>query len=55
VASFPKEISRPPRAWCEPNYHITHWTTMPRGGHFAAFEQPDLYVQDVRTFFATVR
>ncbi|MET0473514.1 MAG: epoxide hydrolase family protein [Mycobacterium sp.] len=55
VASFPKEISRPPRAWCESNYNITHWTTMPRGGHFAAFEQPELYVDDVRAFFATVR
>ncbi|BBZ28480.1 epoxide hydrolase [Mycolicibacterium madagascariense] len=55
IASFPKEITRPPRAWCEPNYHITHWTTMPRGGHFAAFEQPELFVEDVRRFFATVR
>ncbi|BCI87455.1 hypothetical protein NIIDMKKI_26610 [Mycobacterium kansasii] len=32
VASFPKEILRASRRWCEPNYHITHWTTMPRGG-----------------------
>ena len=36
-------------------YNITHWTDMPRGGHFAAFEQPELFVDDVRTFFATVR
>ncbi|MDX1892853.1 epoxide hydrolase family protein [Mycolicibacterium sp. 050158] len=55
IAAFPKEITRPPRAWCEPRYHITHWTDMPRGGHFAAFEQPRLYVDDVRAFFATVR
>jgi pimeloyl-ACP methyl ester carboxylesterase len=55
VASFPKEISRPPRSWCEADYNITHWSTMPRGGHFAAFEQPELWVDDVRTFFATVR
>ncbi|TPG33811.1 epoxide hydrolase family protein [Mycolicibacterium hodleri] len=55
VASFPKEISRPPRAWCEANYNITHWTTMPRGGHFAAFEQPELWVDDVRAFFTTIR
>lgn len=55
VASFPKEITCPPRSWCEPHYAITHWTTMPRGGHFAAFEQPDLLVDDIRTFFATVR
>jgi pimeloyl-ACP methyl ester carboxylesterase len=55
VASFPKEVLRAPRGWCEPNYNITHWTDMPRGGHFAAFEQPALFVGDVRTFFATVR
>jgi pimeloyl-ACP methyl ester carboxylesterase len=55
VASFPKEILLAPRSWCEATYHITHWTTMPRGGHFAAFEQPELFVDDVRAFFATVR
>ncbi len=55
VAVFPKEILRAPRSWCEPNYHITRWTTMPRGGHFAAFEQPGLFVEDVRAFFATLR
>lgn len=55
VAEFPKEILRSPRAWCEPHYNITRWTTMPRGGHFAAFEQPDLLVDDVRAFFAAVR
>jgi pimeloyl-ACP methyl ester carboxylesterase len=55
VASFPKEILRAPRSWCEAGYNITHWTTMPRGGHFAAFEQPELFVDDVSTFFATVR
>jgi epoxide hydrolase len=55
VAAFPKEILRAPRRWCESNYHITHWTAMPRGGHFAAFEQPVLFVDDLRAFFATVR
>jgi pimeloyl-ACP methyl ester carboxylesterase len=55
IALFPKEISRPPRAWCEANYNITHWTAMPRGGHFAAFEQPESFVEDVRKFFATLR
>src|SRR5262245_19515280 len=54
-ASFPKEVLRAPRSWCEAAYNITHWTTMPRGGHFAAFEQPELFVEDVRKFFATVR
>jgi epoxide hydrolase len=55
VASFPKEIFRAPRHWREANYNITHWTAMPRGGHFPAFEQPELFVTDVRAFFATVR
>jgi pimeloyl-ACP methyl ester carboxylesterase len=55
VAQFPKEIMQAPRSWCEPGYHITHWTTMPHGGHFAALEQPGLLVDDVRAFFATVR
>jgi epoxide hydrolase len=55
VAAFPKEILRTPRRWCEAAYNITHWSTMPRGGHFAAFEQPELFVDDVRAFFATAR
>ena len=55
VASFPKEIVPSPRSSCESRYNITHWTDMPRGGHFAAFEQPELFVDDVRAFFATVR
>jgi pimeloyl-ACP methyl ester carboxylesterase len=55
IAAFPKEIVRAPRHWCEANFNITHWTAMPRGGHFAAFEQPELFVDDVRKFFATVR
>jgi epoxide hydrolase len=55
VASFPKEILQAPRSWCEAAYNITHFTKMPRGGHFAAFEQPELFVDDLRAFFATVR
>ncbi|WP_245906132.1 epoxide hydrolase family protein [Mycolicibacterium palauense] len=55
VACFPKEITRTPRSWCEPVYNIVHWTDMPRGGHFAALEQPELFVDDVRRFFAGLR
>lgn len=55
VAAFPKEILRAPRHWCEGNYNITRWTDMPRGGHFAAFEQPDLFVGDVGAFFDDFR
>ncbi len=55
VARFPKELFRPPRAWVEHHYNLTHWTTMPRGGHFAAMEQPELFVEDVRKFFRSLR
>ena len=54
-ADFPKEIIWSPRRWLEARYNITRWTLMPRGGHFAAFEQPELLVDDVRAFFRTVR
>ena len=55
VARFPKEPLRYPRAWVERRYNVTHWVDMPRGGHFAAMEQPDLFAADVRTFFQGVR
>jgi pimeloyl-ACP methyl ester carboxylesterase len=55
VARFPKEIMRFPRAWVEQRYNVTHWTDMPKGGHFAAMEQPALFVEDVRAFFRTLR
>ena len=56
VAAFPKEIVPARRCWAEAYYpNIQHWSTQPRGGHFAAFEQPELYVEDVRTFFRLVR
>ena len=54
-ADFPREIIWSPRRWLEPRYNITRWTTMPRGGHFAAMEQPQLLADDVRAFFRTVR
>jgi epoxide hydrolase len=54
-AAFPREIIRPPRHWVEPLYAIARWTEMPRGGHFAALEQPALLLGDVRTFFMTLR
>jgi pimeloyl-ACP methyl ester carboxylesterase len=52
VAVFPKEITPPVRRWMEGEFSdIRHWTEMPKGGHFAAFEQPELFVNDVRAFF----
>lgn len=56
VAVFPKEIVPPVRRWLEPRYtDIRHWSEMPKGGHFGAFEQPELFVDEVRTFFRTLR
>jgi pimeloyl-ACP methyl ester carboxylesterase len=54
-ADFPKEIIWSPRSWLEGRYNITRWTEMPKGGHFAAFEQPQLLVDDVRAFFRDLR
>jgi epoxide hydrolase len=54
-ADFPKEVIWSPRRWLEPRFNITRWTEMPRGGHFAAFEQPSLLVDDVRAFFRDLR
>ena len=42
-------------AWVEQAYNVTHWVDMPRGGHFAAMEQPALFAADLKTFFATIR
>jgi microsomal epoxide hydrolase len=55
VAVFPKEPWRVPRSWAEARFNVTRWTEMARGGHFAAMEAPELLVDDVRAFFATVR
>jgi len=56
VAVFPKEIVAPVRRWMEGSYtNICHWTEMPKGGHFAAFEQPELFIAEVRRFFGTLR
>jgi epoxide hydrolase len=56
-ALFPKEINQPPRAWVERSLGrpLEHWTEMPRGGHFAALEEPALLVEDVRKFFRNLR
>ena len=54
-ALFPKEITVPPRKWVEARYNLVRWTEMPRGGHFAALEQPELLVTDVRAFFHDLR
>jgi len=55
VARYPKEVVRFPRPWVERQYHVTHWTDMSRGGHFAAMEQPEIFVEDLQNFFRSVR
>ena len=49
VSSFPKEIVRTPRSWAEKRYtNIQYWNDVEKGGHFAAFEQPELFVNEMR-------
>jgi pimeloyl-ACP methyl ester carboxylesterase len=56
LSIFPREIARPSRRWADQFYtNIIHWNEVERGGHFAAFEQPDLFVNEVRTCFRSVR
>ena len=55
VALFPKEISLPPREWAERSLRVRRWTHMPRGGHFAALEEPELLIEDLRAFFRPLR
>jgi pimeloyl-ACP methyl ester carboxylesterase len=55
-AQFPREILRPPRSVAERTYtDIRRWTVMPRGGHFAALEQPEALANEVREFFRPLR
>jgi epoxide hydrolase len=53
---FPRELQRPSRRWAERRFlDIRWWNELDRGGHFAAFEQPELFVDEVRAFFRLVR
>ncbi|WP_194833319.1 epoxide hydrolase family protein [Nocardia sp. XZ_19_369] len=53
---FPKELQRPSRRWAAKRFtDIRYWSEPERGGHFAAFEQPELFVEDIRAFFRLVR
>ncbi len=55
IASFPREMPRAPRPWVERGYDVVRWTEMPRGGHFAAMEEPVLLAEDIRAFFRPLR
>ena len=53
VAAFPHDLLLfPPRPMVERGYNVVHWTDMPRGGHFASLEEPELFLADVRKFVA---
>ena len=53
---FPRELQRPSRRWAAKRFlDIRYWNELDRGGHFAAFEQPELFVDEVRAFFRLVR
>jgi len=54
-AIFPHELFRPPRAWADRVFNVTRWTEMKSGGHFAAMEEPEMLVEDVRAFFRGLR
>lgn len=55
VAVFPRELPMPPRSWIERVFEVQRWSSMPRGGHFAALEQPELLVEEIRAFFRPLR
>jgi pimeloyl-ACP methyl ester carboxylesterase len=54
-ASFPKDLLPPPREWAARFFDIHRWTEMPRGGHFAALEEPQLLASELREFFRPLR
>ena len=56
ISIYPAEIYRPSRRWCEKRYADIRWfEELDRGGHFAAFEQPESFVDQLRGFFRLVR
>ena len=55
AAIAPKDLVPAPRAFAERFFNLQHWTELPRGGHFAALEEPELLVEDIRAFFRPLR
>jgi microsomal epoxide hydrolase len=54
-ARYPRELLQTPRAWAKRKYDLIHFAEMPRGGHFAAFEQPEAFTADLRNFARRLR
>lgn len=55
IVHLPRELPMPPRSWAERAFNVVHWSSLPRGGHFAAWEVPDLLAEDIRDFFRPLR
>ncbi|MGD9792577.1 MAG: epoxide hydrolase family protein, partial [Acidimicrobiia bacterium] len=56
VTHFPKEVANMSRRWAENRFsNINHWNSVDKGGHFAAFEQPEIFIDEVRTCFRSTR
>ncbi|WP_261333614.1 alpha/beta fold hydrolase [Rhizobium leguminosarum] len=55
LAHFARELPLPPRSWVERVYDVRRWTEMPKGGHFAAMERPELLAEDIRAYFRPFR
>jgi hypothetical protein len=56
VSNFPKEIMKASRRWADKQYpNITYWNETERGGHFAAWEQPEIFVRELRDAFRPLR
>jgi pimeloyl-ACP methyl ester carboxylesterase len=55
LALFPADLSHPPRSWVERTYRLVRYTRMPRGGHFAPHEEPELLAADLTEFFRALR
>lgn len=55
VVQLPRELPMPPRSWAERAFNVVHWSSLPHGGHFAAWEQPELLTEDIRAFFRPLR
>jgi microsomal epoxide hydrolase len=55
AAVFPAEILRSPKSYAAESFNLRRYTRFDRGGHFAALEEPDLLIDDIRTFFREVR
>jgi len=56
VSTFPREITKAPRKWAERTLrNLVYWNDCDRGGHFAAWEEPDLFVSELRKCFALMR